>query len=197
MAGSGIDHLRDDVVLRVQNLEVRHRLRGGGRLHAVSDLSFDIAAGETLGVVGESGCGKSSAAMAVMQLSKGVQGSVRLDGRELTGLPAARQRRARRHLQLVFQSPLGSLNPQRPVGDSIAEGLRIWGFDRVRDRVGELMGSVGLDPQLADRLPRELSGGQCQRVSIARALALEPRLLICDEPVSALDVSIQAQVLNL
>ncbi|MDT0203147.1 oligopeptide/dipeptide ABC transporter ATP-binding protein [Nocardioides sp. AE5] len=163
----------------------------------MSDLSFDVARGETLGVVGESGCGKSSAAMAVMQLSKGATGSVRLDGEEITELPASRERLQRRAYQLVFQSPQASLNPRRKIGEIIAEGLRIWGCDDVDERVDSVMQSVGLDTALRNRLPRELSGGQCQRVNIARALAVEPKLIVCDEPVSALDVSVQAQVLNL
>ncbi|WP_432985430.1 oligopeptide/dipeptide ABC transporter ATP-binding protein [Dactylosporangium sp. CA-233914] len=197
MAGSGREHLRDDVVLRVEGLDVRHRIRRGVSLHAVADLSFDIGRGETLGIVGESGCGKSSAAMAVMQLAKGATGSVRLDGDELVGQSAARQRRHRRAMQLVFQSPRSALNPRRRIGEAIAEGMRIWGYHDIDNRIDAVMLSVGLDPALRDRLPAELSGGQCQRVSIARALAVEPRLLVCDEPVSALDVSVQAQVLNL
>ena len=197
MAGSGREHLRDDTVLRVEGLDVRHRIRRGVILQAVTDLSFDIARGETLGVVGESGCGKTSAAMAVMQLSKHATGSVRLDGEETSGVSPSRQRRFRRALQLVFQSPQSSLNPRRRVGETVAEGMRIWGYADIDARVDAVMQAVGLDPELRDRLPRELSGGQCQRVSIARALAVEPRLLVCDEPVSALDVSVQAQVLNL
>ncbi|TDC92997.1 ABC transporter ATP-binding protein [Actinomadura sp. 7K507] len=197
MAGSGREHLRGDAVLRVEGLDVRHKIRRGVTLQAVSDLSFDIARGETLGVVGESGCGKSSAAMAVMQLAKRASGSVHLGGEEISGRSAGWMRRHRRDMQLVFQAPRASLNPRRRVGETIAEGIRIWGQPDVDGRVEAVMRSVGLDPALRDRFPEELSGGQCQRVSIARALAVEPRLLVCDEPVSALDVSVQAQVLNL
>ncbi|MDT0203183.1 oligopeptide/dipeptide ABC transporter ATP-binding protein [Nocardioides sp. AE5] len=181
----------------MERLEVQHRVGPRKVLRAVSDLSFDIARGETLGVVGESGCGKSSAAMAIMQLAEQTGGSISIEGRDLPGLSAANLRRARQQMQIVFQSPQASLNPRRRVRDLIGEGLRIWEGKVDPDRVNELMLAVGLDPEMADRRPGELSGGQCQRVSIARALAVQPTLLVCDEPVSALDVSVQAQVLNL
>ncbi|MFC5744616.1 ABC transporter ATP-binding protein [Actinomadura rugatobispora] len=196
MAGSGTAHLRDgDEVLRVEDLTVRFPAGRRRTVHAVSGISFDVARGETLGIVGESGCGKSSAARAVMQMPRPVAGSVRLNGLELTGLRGEALRRTRRRLQMIFQDPISSLNPRRSVRDIVAEGPRVWGS---RDGVDEVLEAVGLDPATAaGRRPHEFSGGQCQRISIARALALEPEVLICDEPVSALDVSVQAQILNL
>ncbi|MEV5826245.1 ABC transporter ATP-binding protein [Spirillospora sp. NPDC052242] len=196
MAGSGTAHLRDgDELLRVQDLTVTFPA-GRRRVHAVSGVSFDVARGETLGIVGESGCGKSSAARAIMQLPPPSAGSIRLAGLELTGLHGEALRRTRRRLQMIFQDPISSLNPRRRVRDIVAEGPRIWGGDP--SRVDEALHAVGLDPSTtAARRPHEFSGGQCQRISIARALALDPELIICDEPVSALDVSVQAQILNL
>ncbi|GGV06371.1 ABC transporter ATP-binding protein [Actinomadura cremea] len=191
MAGSGTAHLRDtDELLRVENLTVRFRT-----VQAVSGVSFDVAKGETLGIVGESGCGKSSTARAIMQLPPPTSGSVRLSGLELTALHGERLRRTRQNMQMIFQDPISSLNPRRRVRDIVAEGPRIWGGS---SRIDEVLEAVGLDPSTtAGRRPHEFSGGQCQRISIARALALEPELIICDEPVSALDVSVQAQILNL
>jgi oligopeptide transport system ATP-binding protein len=174
-----------------------------GRLtvHAVSGVSFEIARGETLGLVGESGCGKSSLARAVMRLTEPRSGRVRFDGRDLTALRGEDLRRMRRHMQMVFQDPIASLNPRRRIGDIIAEPLVIAGVtnrvERER-RVGEVMHAVGLDPDsVGARWPHEFSGGQCQRIGIARAMILNPKLIVCDEPVSALDVSIQAQIVNL
>ena len=202
MAGSGTAHLRDgEAILRVENLTVRFPAGRHRTVHAVSGVSFDVARGETLGIVGESGCGKSSAARAVMQMPPPASGSVRLDGVELTALRGEALRRVRRRLQMIFQDPIASLNPRRRVRDIVAEGPRVWGDRRDRaatDRIDALLEAVGLDPATAARRrPHEFSGGQCQRISIARALALEPEVLICDEPVSALDVSVQAQILNL
>ncbi|OLT11602.1 peptide ABC transporter ATP-binding protein [Actinomadura sp. CNU-125] len=194
MAGSGTAHLRDtDALLRVENLTVTFPA-GRRTVHAVSGVSLDVAAGETLGIVGESGCGKSSAARAIMQLPRPASGSVRLSGRELTALRGEPLRRTRQRMQMIFQDPISSLNPRRRVRDIVAEGPRVWGTPA---RVDEALEAVGLDPSAAGRRPHEFSGGQCQRISIARALALEPELVICDEPVSALDVSVQAQILNL
>jgi peptide/nickel transport system ATP-binding protein len=202
MAGSGTAHLRDrdDVVLRVENLTVEFPTRRGGRVHAVSDVSFDVAEGETLGLVGESGCGKSTTGRAVMQLTPPTRGSVRLRGTELTGLDEETLRRTRPQLQMIFQDPISSLNPRRRVRDTVAEGLRIWGHDpdTIGPRVDQVLVDVGLDPvAVGDRRPHEFSGGQCQRICLARSLVLDPEVLICDEPVSALDVSVQAQILNL
>ncbi|MFG2088219.1 MULTISPECIES: ABC transporter ATP-binding protein [unclassified Spirillospora] len=194
MAGSGTAHLRDDAVLRVQDLTVTYPA-GRRTVHAVSGVSFDVARGETLGIVGESGCGKSSAARAIMQLPRPAAGSVRLSGLELTALRGEALRRTRQRLQMIFQDPISSLNPRRRVRDIVGEGPRVWG---TAARIDETLEAVGLDPATsAGRRPHEFSGGQCQRISIARALALEPEVIICDEPVSALDVSVQAQILNL
>ncbi len=197
MAGSGSAHLRGgDAVLTVRDLDVEFAAPDGHTVHAVSGLSFDLRRGETLGLVGESGCGKSSAARAVLQLPPPRRGLVVFQGTELTRLRGEELRRARRQVQMIFQDPVASLNPRRTAAAIAREGLEIWDLPRSRGR--EMLEAVGLDPDtVGDRRPRELSGGQCQRVSIARALAVEPTVLICDEPVSALDVSVQAQILNL
>lgn len=204
MAGSGTVHLRTGVprVLTVDGLVVEFPVGKRQKVHAVSDVSLDLAAGETLGILGESGCGKSSAGRALMQLPPPTSGSVRLRDAELTTLGPTELRRVRSKLQMIMQDPVSSLNPRRKVHDLVAEGLAVWGFegseqDR-RARIEEALDAVGLDPAAVwDRRPHELSGGQCQRVCIARALMLEPDVLICDEPVSSLDVSVQAQILNL
>ncbi|MEV4224544.1 oligopeptide/dipeptide ABC transporter ATP-binding protein [Nonomuraea sp. NPDC049725] len=198
MAGSGTAHLRprDEVLLQAVGLVVEFPAGRGRTVRAVSGVSFDLARGETLGIVGESGCGKSSTARALIQLPPPRSGSVRLDGVELTTLRGEALRRTRRRLQMIFQDPISSLNPRRRVRDIVAEGPRVWGHDGLA--VDEVLEAVGLDPATAaERRPHEFSGGQCQRVSIARALVLEPEVVICDEPVSALDVSVQAQILGL
>ncbi|WBB99944.1 ABC transporter ATP-binding protein [Solwaraspora sp. WMMA2080] len=203
MAGTGKAHLRDtdDVVLRVEDLTVRFPAGRGRSVQAVSGISLDARVRETVGLVGESGCGKSTTGRAILQLPPPTSGSVRFDGTELTALHGERLRRTRTRLQMIFQDPISSLNPRRTVRDIVAEGLRIWhreGGPAARRRVDEVLDAVGLDPRLVgDRRPHELSGGQCQRVCIARALVLEPAVVLCDEPVSALDVSVQAQILNL
>ena len=204
MAGSGTAHLRDrdDIVLSVQDLVVEFPVGRGHKVHAVSGVSFDLAEGETLGLVGESGCGKSTTGRAVMQVPRPTSGSVRLRGTELTGLKGEELRQTRTQLQMIFQDPISSLNPRRKVRDIIGEGLSIWRRDgdkaASRERVDELMSAVGLDAATAgDRRAHQFSGGQCQRICIARSLVLDPDVLICDEPVSALDVSVQAQILNL
>jgi peptide/nickel transport system ATP-binding protein len=198
MAGTGTAHLRDvdDVVLRVEDLVVEFPAKQGRKVHAVSGISFDVRAGETVGLVGESGCGKSTTGRAVMQLPPPTSGSIRFDGVELTTLGSEDLRRTRVRLQMIFQDPISSLNPRRKVRDIVAEGLNIWG--RPDTVVDDVLESVGLDPAgVADRRPHQFSGGQCQRICIARALVMDPRMIICDEPVSALDVSVQAQILNL
>ncbi|MDT2005535.1 ATP-binding cassette domain-containing protein [Rhodococcus opacus] len=203
MAGSGTAHLRNqgEVVLTVRNLVVEYAGRGGQRVHAVSDVSFDALRGETIGLVGESGCGKSSVAKAIMQLPAPTSGTVELDGLDITGLEGPALRRQRRKLQMIFQDPISSLNPLRKVKDIIAEGLRVQGGlseSEIQTRTQKMIEQVGLDPITAsDRRPHEFSGGQCQRISIARAMVLDPEVVVCDEPVSALDVSVQAQIMNL
>jgi oligopeptide/dipeptide ABC transporter ATP-binding protein len=200
-AASGSEHL-----LEVSNLVKEFPVKGGGLIRrtvgyvqAVSDVSFSLDPGETLGLVGESGCGKSTTGRAVLQLHKPTSGSVRYQGRELTTLNAREMRPVRRDLQIVFQDPYASLNPKMPVNDIVGEPLRVHGMKGkgVLDRVGELLELVGLNPEHGNRYPHEFSGGQRQRVGIARALALDPRVIILDEPVSALDVSVQAGVVNL
>jgi peptide/nickel transport system ATP-binding protein len=202
MAGTGTAHLRptDEALLRVENLVVDFRTRQG-TVHAVSGISLDILPGETLGLVGESGCGKSTTGRAIIQLPAPTKGAVRFEGVDLTRLRGNRLRQLRTRLQLIFQDPISSLNPRRRVRDIVAEPMRVWkrGTPEEQQRVvRETLDAVGLDPDSAmERRPHQFSGGQCQRISIARALVTEPKLLICDEPVSALDVSVQAQILNL
>jgi peptide/nickel transport system ATP-binding protein len=187
-------------MLTVHNLVVEY-IVGNKTVHAVSGVSFDIARGETLGLVGESGCGKSTLGRAVLQLRRAVSGHVLFDGEDLTAMQGEALRKIRRRVQLIFQDPIASLNPRRRIGDIIAEPLIIAGIKDAKEReerVANVLNAVGLDPALVmGRLPHEFSGGQCQRICIARALVLNPDFIICDEPVSALDVSIRAQILNL
>jgi peptide/nickel transport system ATP-binding protein len=187
-------------LLEVDNLVVEY-IVGNKTVHAVSGVSFGIARGETLGLVGESGCGKSTLGRAVLQLRRAVSGHVRFDGEDLTAMQGEALRKIRRRVQLIFQDPIASLNPRRRIGDIIAEPLIIAGVKDPKERetrVANVLDAVGLDPALVmGRLPHEFSGGQCQRICIARALVLNPDFIICDEPVSALDVSIRAQILNL
>jgi oligopeptide/dipeptide ABC transporter ATP-binding protein len=186
-------------VLELDTLSVRYRT-GRGALRAVDRVSLHVGERETLGLVGESGCGKSSLAKAVLRLIEPEAGVIRVDGVETSSLSGRSLQPYRRLVQMVFQDPSGSLDPRYAVRRLVAEPLTAWHHGnraKRRERVAALMRQVGLGPDLAERLPHELSGGQRQRVAIARALAPGPRLLVCDEPVSALDVSLQAQVLNL
>ena len=197
-----------NVVLKVENLKVHFPIKTGGflssktlPLKAVDGVSFHVNAGECLGVVGESGCGKSTLGRAVLQLIKPTDGKVIWLGENLCDLPREAMRQRRRDLQLVFQDPLSSLNPRLTVAEIIREPL--YAADASLDRaeadrrIEEIMTAVGLLPEMRSRYPHEFSGGQCQRIAIARAMVLKPKLIICDEPVSALDVSIQAQIINL
>lgn len=199
MAGIGSAHLRspDDVMLRVEHLTVEFPAGRQRVVHAVSDVSFDLAKGETLGLVGESGCGKSSTARAIVQLPPPTSGIVSFEGRELTGMSGTPLRQVRSRLGIILQDPITSLNPRRRIRDVVAEPLTIWKRD-APGRVDEALEVVGLDPATTGlRRPHEFSGGQCQRICIARAVVADPAVLICDEPVSALDVSVQGQILNL
>jgi peptide/nickel transport system ATP-binding protein len=203
MAGTGKAHLRpaDEVLIRVEDLVVEFPASGGRTVKAVSGISLDVKAGETLGLVGESGCGKSTTAKAIIQLPPPTGGSVYFRGEDLTKLSHNDLRKMRTHLQIIFQDPISSLNPRRKIGQVIAEPLRVWGpSDKAEQKakVATMLDAVGIDPDVAaEKRAHEFSGGQCQRLSIARALVLEPQVIICDEPVSALDVSVQAQILNL
>jgi peptide/nickel transport system ATP-binding protein len=203
MAGTGKAHLgqRGTARLSVADLVVEFEVKGGRSVRAVSGVSFELLPGETVGVVGESGCGKSSVARAVMHLPRPKSGTVRLDDVELSTLTDERLRRTRIGMQIIFQDPISSLNPRRKVRDLVMEGATIWRRGTSPEREAKARGvleSVGLDPATVwQRRPHELSGGQCQRVSIARALMMEPEVLICDEILSSLDVSVQSQLLNL
>lgn len=189
-----------EVMLQVDHLVVEFR-SGKRRVQAVSDVSFEVRTGETLGLVGESGCGKTTTGRALVQIQPASSGTVRFEGQDLGRLSGRELRRARTRIQMIFQDPISSLNPRRRIRDIVAEPLAIWGTGSASERaqqVRSMLESVGIDPDAAgDRRPQEFSGGQCQRISIARALMAKPALLICDEPVSALDVSVQAQILNL
>ena len=193
-------------LLQVRGLTKHFPIRSGllqrvtGAVKAVDDVSFDVARGETLALVGESGCGKTTTGRALLRLIEPTRGSVHFDGTDVMALTGEALRRMRRHMQIVFQDPYGSLNPRMTVGEAVREGLLVHqlaeGSDADR-RVSHLLDEVGLRPEYASRFPHEFSGGQRQRIGIARALAVEPSFIVCDEPVSALDVSVQAQVVNL
>ena len=196
-----------EALLEVQNL-VKHFPVGGGMfsgpsgvVRAVDDVSFSIGRGETVGLVGESGCGKTTTGRCILQLERATSGRILFEGVDLTTLDEAALRAVRRKVQVIFQDPYSSLNPRMTIGQILAEPLKVHGIvpdsAKREARVRELLEQVGLLPQHARRYPHQLSGGQRQRVGIARALAMEPALIVCDEPVSALDVSIQAQIINL
>ena len=188
-------------LVRVRGLVKHFPVEGSDDVvRAVDGVTFEIVKGETLGLVGESGCGKSTVGRCLLRLIEPTRGEVEFAGRDVLSLGAGELRRLRREMQIIFQDPYASLNPRMRVRDIVAEPLRIHGVegrDRVREKVGELLRRVGLDPDYMDRYPHEFSGGQRQRIGIARALALNPKLIVADEPVSALDVSVQAQVINL
>ncbi|MEO8224635.1 MAG: oligopeptide/dipeptide ABC transporter ATP-binding protein [Gammaproteobacteria bacterium] len=195
-------------VLTVENLSVHYPVPSPGlfrgpplTLKAVDNVSFDLHAGETLGVVGETGCGKSSLGKGVLQLVRPAAGRVLWEGRDLCALPAADLKRCRKDLQIIFQDPLSSLNPRMTIGEIVAEPLEVHcpelSRDERRRQVDAMLDRVGLRPGMRNRYPNEFSGGQCQRISIARAMISAPKVIVCDEPVSSLDVSIQAQICNL
>jgi peptide/nickel transport system ATP-binding protein len=195
-----------EALLEVRNLKKYFPIKKGllsrtvGHVKAVDDVSFDVHEGEVLGLVGESGCGKTTTGRCILRLIEPTAGSVRFDGQEVTTLPRSALRKLRSQMQIVFQDPYSSLNPRLTVGSMLTEALTLHGIARgakARDRVAELLTLVGLSPQHARRYPHEFSGGQRQRIGVARALAVNPRLIVADEPVSALDVSIQAQIINL
>jgi len=190
----------NQALLNVDDITVEY-INQGQRFAAISGISLDIAEGETLGLVGESGCGKSTTGRAIIQLPSPTKGNVVFEGVTLNELPHGEMRQVRRRLQIIFQDPVSSLNPRRKVKDIVAEPLIIAGeTDRqnIDTKVRAVLEAVGIDPDIAmNRLPHQFSGGQCQRICIARALIMEPKLIVCDEPVSALDVSVQAQILNL
>lgn len=191
---------KKDILLDVQHLK-KHFSTTGGMLHAVDDVSFQIERGKTLGIVGESGCGKSTIGRTILRLLEPTDGRIIFDGRDITELSRKEMRELRQQMQIIFQDPFSSLDPRMTVAQTIAEPLKLHGIVKDRrereKRVLELMATVGLAERLYDTYPHELDGGRRQRIGIARALAMKPKFIVCDEPVSALDVSIQAQILNL
>jgi len=196
-------YLRDESLLKVRDLHVTFR-RGHRTMEAVAGISFDVARGETLGLVGESGCGKTTTGRAILRLlpkeNSGMTGSILFEGTDLGLIPNSAMRQVRRRLQMIFQDPLSSFNPRRKVWDIVGEGLVIQGVKKkeIAERVDAALNDVGMSRTMVEgRRPHQFSGGQCQRLAIARALALGPDLIVCDEPVASLDVSVQAQVINL
>jgi oligopeptide transport system ATP-binding protein len=196
----------DEILIRVEDLKMHFPIYRGvfqkqvGAVRAVDGISFSIKRGETLGLVGESGCGKSTTGRAILQLYRPTSGHVFYEDQELTALKGEELRRMRRKMQMIFQDPYASLNPRMTVGDIIGEPLIVHNVAKgkeVQDRVEQLLQLVKMNPSFATRYPHEFSGGQRQRIGVARALALQPAFIVCDEPISALDVSIQAQVINL
>ena len=207
-SNTGNTRIQDNVLVEVNNLKMHFPVTSGllfqrevAQVKAVDDISFSIRKGETLGLVGESGCGKTTAGRCILQLYKPTAGEVIFEGTDLTKLGARQMRQMRRQMQIIFQDPFSSLNPRMTAGDIIGEPLVVHGLvkngEEKREKVRELLENVGLHPYMADRFPHEFSGGQRQRIGVARALSVDPKLIVCDEPVSALDVSIQAQVINL
>ena len=197
---------QDKPLLRVRDLKTYFPVKRGvlrrqvGNVQAVDGISFDVEPGQTLGLVGESGCGKSTVGRTILRLIPATSGSVTFDGTDVLNANRATMRPLRRQMQMIFQDPVGSLNPRMRVGRIIGEPLavhRLAKGSELNDRVAGLLKKVGLPPEVMQRYPHEFSGGQRQRIGIARALALEPRFIVCDEPVSALDVSIQSTILNL
>ncbi len=199
---------QDEILVDVRNLKVNFPVRSGsfiprriGEIKAVDDVSFTVRRGETLGLVGESGCGKTTLGRAILRLEKPTSGDIYFDGENVTQMRAGRLRRLRRQAQFIFQDPFTSLDPRQTAGDCIGEPLKVHnlvkGRGEYRDEVIRLLETVGLNPHMASRYPHEFSGGQRQRIGIARALSVRPDFIVCDEPVSALDVSIQGQIINL
>jgi oligopeptide transport system ATP-binding protein len=207
MPQPGAPAAQKDNLLVIENLVKHFPITRGvifqkqvGAVHAVDDVSFTIQQGETLGLVGESGCGKSTTGRAILQLHRPTSGHVYFRGTDLVQLQGKELRRMRRSMQMIFQDPYASLNPRMTVSEIIGEALLVHGLAQgkeIQDRVDALLGRVGLNPSYSNRYPHEFSGGQRQRIGVARALAVNPELVVCDEPISALDVSIQAQVVNL
>jgi len=201
------DTRNNDIILEVENLKMYFPILRGlivqrkvGDIKAVDGISFFIRRGETLGLVGESGCGKSTTGRAILQLYRPTGGSVRFEGKELTTMKGSELRHMRRRMQMIFQDPYASLNPRMTVENIVGEPLEVHGLAKgkeKRERVQELLAQVGLNPYFINRYPHEFSGGQRQRIGVARALAVDPDFIVCDEPISALDVSIQAQIINL
>lgn len=194
------------ILLEVKDLKTHFPIRKGvlnrtvGFVKAVDGVSFSVQRGSTLGLVGESGCGKTTVGRTLLRLIPATSGQVTFDGQDILGCPARQMKQLRSRMQMMFQDPYGSLNPRMTVEDIVGEGLTVHGIARGkqrRDRVSEILNQVGLSPRYADRFPHEFSGGQRQRIGIARALAVNPQFVVCDEPVSALDVSIQSQIVNL
>jgi oligopeptide transport system ATP-binding protein len=205
--GDGAGPVADGELLQVEDLVMHFPIKSGiiidreiGRVRAVDGVTFGVKRGETLGLVGESGCGKSTLCRAILQLLRPTSGSVRFDGQEIVGLTSREMRPLRREMQMIFQDPYASLNPRHRVGDIIGAPMKLHGLasgEGLKRNVQGLLERVGLGPEHYNRFPHEFSGGQRQRIGIARALALRPKMIIADEPVSALDVSIQAQIINL
>ena len=199
---------KDDILVDVKDLKMYFPVTSGiiiqhvvGHIKAVDGISFSIRRGETLGLVGESGCGKTTTGRCILQLYRPTAGAIEFGGTDLTTLKSGQLRAMRRQMQVIFQDPYSSLNPRMTAGNIIGEPLTVHGLARgkrdFRERVAELLSVVGLNPYMADRFPHEFSGGQRQRIGVARALSVNPKFMVCDEPVSALDVSIQAQIINL